>query len=130
VGGGIAGAAPTGGASLLLSAVGVSGVTAGWVAVAHGATGVVAGIATIADSMSLSTGGGGGKTSRKANLDRVAAAKTRLQGLEEQYNALEAKRLKTPEDKELLSKLERAIRKARDDMKKSENHAQKGQGYR
>jgi len=58
VGGGIAGAAPTGGASLLLSAVGVSGMTAGWVAVVHGATGVVAGIATIADSMSLSTGSG------------------------------------------------------------------------
>ena len=57
-GGGIAGAAPTGGASLLLSAAGVSAVTTGWVAVGQGATGVLAGAATIADSLSLSTGSG------------------------------------------------------------------------
>jgi len=60
--GGVAGAAPTGGTSLLLTAVGVSGATAGWVIVGQGVTGIVAGVATIADSMSLSTGSGSGST--------------------------------------------------------------------
>jgi hypothetical protein len=46
----------------LLTAVGVSGATAGWVIVGQGVTGIVAGIATIADSMSLSTGSGSGSS--------------------------------------------------------------------
>jgi guanyl-specific ribonuclease Sa len=62
-GGGIAASVPTGGASLLVTAAGGSAVTAGWAAVGHGATGIVAGIATIADSMSLSTGAGSGSGS-------------------------------------------------------------------
>jgi guanyl-specific ribonuclease Sa len=57
-GGGIAGAIPTGGASLIATVVGASAVTAGWAAVAQGATGILAGAATIADSLSLSTGTG------------------------------------------------------------------------
>jgi RHS repeat-associated protein len=57
-GGGIAASVATGGASLLVTAVGGSAVTAGWAAVGHGATGIVAGLATIADSLSLSTGAG------------------------------------------------------------------------
>jgi hypothetical protein len=62
-GGGIAASVATGGASLLITAGGGSAVTAGWAAVGHGATGIVAGIATIADSLSLSTGAGSGSGS-------------------------------------------------------------------
>jgi hypothetical protein len=54
----VAASVPTGGASLLVTAGGGSAATAGWAAVGHGATGIVAGLATIADSLSLSTGAG------------------------------------------------------------------------
>jgi hypothetical protein len=50
----------TGGASLLVTAAGGSAATAGWAAVGHGATGIVAGLATLADSLSLSTGAASG----------------------------------------------------------------------
>jgi RHS repeat-associated protein len=65
-GGGIAGAVPTGGASLLVTGAGGSAVTAGWAAVGHGTTSIVAGLATIADSLSLSTGAGSGSSGQQA----------------------------------------------------------------
>jgi hypothetical protein len=129
LGGGIAGAAPTGGASLLLSAVGVSGVTAGWVAVAHGATGVVAGIATIADSISLSKGSGGGKNAQHANMDKKAAAQARYEELKAEYQQLRSTPNKTPEVKATMEKTERAMKKAKQEMDFSgENHSQRAKG--
>ncbi|HZH02260.1 MAG TPA: hypothetical protein VEY30_00665, partial [Myxococcaceae bacterium] len=62
----IAGAVPTGGASLLVTGAGGSAVTAGWAAVGHGTTSIVAGLATIADSLSLSTGAGSGSSGQQA----------------------------------------------------------------
>jgi hypothetical protein len=59
-GGGVAASLATGGASLLVTAAGGSAATAGWAAVGHGATGIVAGLATLADSLSLSTGAASG----------------------------------------------------------------------
>jgi hypothetical protein len=47
---------------------GGSAVTAGWAAVGHGATGIVAGIATIGDSLSLSRGSGSGSLSTEGGL--------------------------------------------------------------
>jgi len=66
-GGGIAASVATGGASLLITAGGGSAVTAGWAAVGHGATSIVAGLATIADSLSMMSKGSG--TSRRPSAE-------------------------------------------------------------
>lgn len=97
-----------------------------------GATLAVAGTQNAAKAWTtlMSKGSGGGKTARKANPDRVRTAKERLAQLEAEHGRLSSKPNKTPADKEELGRLDRAINKAKDDVKKSENHAQRGQGYR
>jgi hypothetical protein len=59
---------------------GGSAVTAGWAAVGQGALGIVFGIATIADSLSLSTGAGSG--AGKGGLHRPYLRKSTKEGIE------------------------------------------------
>jgi hypothetical protein len=61
-GAGFIGAVPTGGASLALTAVGVSAVAVGVAAVSEGGMGVLAGLQTLANSVSLSMGLGSGSS--------------------------------------------------------------------
>jgi hypothetical protein len=73
-------------------------------------------------------GSGGGKTGRKANADRVEAAKEALEQLRKQLAEARSKPNKTPDDKDAIERIEKAIQKALDRIQKSEEHAMKGQG--
>ncbi len=71
---------------------------------------------------------GGGKNEQKSNPDRVQSAKDKLSDLKEQRDTLKSKPNKTPEDKANLDKLNRAINRETDRMKKSETHSRKQKG--
>jgi hypothetical protein len=71
---------------------------------------------------------GGGKNEQKSNPDRVQSAKDKISDLKEQRDTLKSKPNKTPEDKANLDKLNRAINRETDRMKKSETHSRKQKG--
>jgi RHS repeat-associated protein len=83
-GGGLIAAVPTGGAGLVLTAGGAATVTVGLAAVAQGSAGILAGIKTMADSISLSTRSGssddgyrGERRSTKGKTFRGGGKRTR-----------------------------------------------------
>lgn len=63
-----------------------------------------------------------------ANVDRTQSAQDKLTGLRQQRDALKSKANKTPEDKAKLDKLNKAINRETDRMKKSETHSRKDKG--
>lgn len=71
---------------------------------------------------------GGGRNAQKSNPDKVSSAKDKLSSLREQRDQLKAKANKTPEDKAALDKVNKAINRETDRMRKSESHSQKQKG--
>jgi RHS repeat-associated protein len=70
---------------------------------------------------------GGGKTARKKSRDALENARDRVAEAQARRDALRSKPNKTPADKQELAKAERALKKARDQLKASETHARKSQ---
>jgi hypothetical protein len=73
---------------------------------------------------------GGGRTGRKVNADRAAAARAELERLRGEFEAAIKKPNKTPEDKAQIQRLINAIRRQTDRLRASEEHARAGQGTR
>jgi len=71
---------------------------------------------------------GGGRNERKVNADRAQSAKDKIADLKQQHNTLSRQTNKTPADKAKLDKLQRAINRETDRMKKSEIHVKKKRG--
>jgi hypothetical protein len=71
---------------------------------------------------------GGGRNEQKSNPERTKSAEDKLADLKEQRDALKSKPNKTPKDKEDLAKLNGAINRETDRMRKSETHSRKGKG--
>jgi CRISPR/Cas system CSM-associated protein Csm2 small subunit len=69
------------------------------------------------------------KTVTKINPDRAREAQAALTKLLAQLAVANQKPNKTPDDKDLIEKLKNAIKRARDRLKASEEHARTGQGY-
>ncbi|MEG5129077.1 hypothetical protein QUB63_33230 [Microcoleus sp. ARI1-B5] len=67
------------------------------------------------------------KTGRKKSKDVIENQKTRVEEIRRQRDALRSKPNKTPEDKEQIDKIDKALKKAENDLRASENHAQKSQ---
>ena len=72
----------------------------------------------------------GQRDQRKANPDRVEAARRLVEQLRDELAKLESKPNKTPDDKKLVDKIKAAIRKQVDRMKKSETHGRKGRALK
>ncbi|HEX5702842.1 MAG TPA: RHS repeat-associated core domain-containing protein [Pyrinomonadaceae bacterium] len=68
----------------------------------------------------------GDRDARKANPDRVEAARQLLEQLKQELAKANSKPNKSPDDKKLVEKIKAAIRKQLDRMKKSESHGRKG----
>jgi RHS repeat-associated protein len=71
---------------------------------------------------------GGGRNAQKSNQDRTQSAQDKVKGLRQERDALKSKANKTPEDKAKLDKLNKAIKRETDRMKKSETHSRKEKG--
>jgi len=71
---------------------------------------------------------GGGRDEQKVNENREKEAKKSLGDLRKQRDALKSKANKTPEDKAELDRLNRAMNRQLDRMKKSETHSKKQKG--
>ena len=67
---------------------------------------------------------GGGKNARKANANRVAAAKKNLASAKKDLATLKLTRNKTPAIKKAIEKAQGRVNKAKSQLEKSENHAQ------
>jgi len=70
----------------------------------------------------------GDRDARKINQKRLDALQKQLDQLKEQLANASRKPNKTPEDKDLIEKIKRAINKVIDAMKKSETHGRTGKG--
>jgi hypothetical protein len=71
---------------------------------------------------------GGGRNAQKDNPDRIESAQNKVKGLRQERDALKSKPNKTSEDKAKLDKLNKAIKRETDRMKKSETHSRKAKG--
>ena len=73
---------------------------------------------------------GGGRTGRKVNEDRAAAAQAEIARIMAELNGPHGnpKPNKTPQDKKRIEALKRALKRAIDRLRKSEEHARTGQG--
>jgi len=70
----------------------------------------------------------GDRDARKINQNRLDALQKQLDQLKQDLANASRKPNKTPEDKDLIEKIKRAINKVIDAMKKSETHGRKGKG--
>ncbi|MFV8753052.1 SpvB/TcaC N-terminal domain-containing protein [Nannocystaceae bacterium ST9] len=86
-------------------------------------------VAQSEDSPPAGGGGrkGGGKTGRKRSRDSLQTAQQEVEVARAQRDGLRAKPNKTPADKLELEKAEKALKRAEEGLRASENHAQKGQ---
>ena len=82
-----------------------------------------------ADAERKAAESGGGKTGRKASKDALENGKKRVDEAREKVKRLESKPNKCKEDKAAVEAAKRELNKAISDKAKSENHAQRGQGY-
>ena len=126
----LGGGGEVGGVALDATGVGaVAGVPVGVVstaAVVQGSSAVLIGGAHLMQAASDAKGGG--RDERKANTDRVQSAKDKVADLKQQRDTLKSKANKTPEDKANVDKLNKAINRETDRMKKSETHSRKEKG--
>ena len=119
-----------GGVALDATGVGaVAGVPVGVVstaAIVQGSSAVLIGGAHLLKAANDSTGGG--RNEQKSNQARNDSAKDKLGGLKQERDTLKSKANKTPADKAKLDKLNKAINRENDRMKKSETHSRKEKG--
>lgn len=120
---GIGGAPLSGGASLVLTATGA-------VVAAHGATAGVVAAANTGQYMAkkLSDLVGGGKTGRKLSKNRLAHQQEEIDRLTAERDAMRRKANKVPADQEAIAAKERELKRAKDRLRASEEHARKAQG--
>jgi hypothetical protein len=71
--------------------------------------------------------GGGGKTGRKASKDAIESGRKVVEEIRKKLGDLRSKPNKKPEDHDLIDRVKRELKKAIDNLRKSEEHARTAQ---
>jgi hypothetical protein len=89
---------------------------------------ITAGAGVLIEPWIMAETAGGGKTGRKASKHAIEQGQRLIEETRKKLAELRSKRNKSPEDKELINRTERELKRLLDRLRKSEEHARVGQG--